>query len=402
MTTAVAKRETTSDPQSEENAVADLREAELFGYDSDIQEKFVDFHKAVSDSMVERDGEVLIILLALLCNEHCLFVGPPGTGKSEMARKAAALLNAAIFDRLLTKHTNPNEIMGPLKISQLKKDIYEYQTKGYAAEAEVLFLDEIFKSSSALLNTLLTLLNERVFYSGLNMIQCPLKICIAASNEWPGEGATGQELSALFDRFMFRKMVRPIASEKNMEKLLFGNLPTPSITPITVQELESAQQAVKTIKWDKSALDTFTQIRRQLRSEGIVVGDRRMKKAVTACQAMAYMAGTATVEPEHLCVLTDILWVDPAEQPAKVSKIVLQLAAPATLEVNGYLAEAEEVFESVKAGEVGTMTSAVKKLDEIKRKLKGLKGDAAEQAMKHVASLASDVKRTALEEIDQD
>jgi MoxR-like ATPase len=365
-----------------------------------VQDAFRVFRREMAQSMVERDDEVFLVLSALLCNEHAVIVGPPGCGKTMALRAVTAWIDAMLFAIQLNKYTTPEELNGPVSIVGLKNDVYKRITTGKAPECEVLFLDEVFKASSAILNTVLMLLNERQFYNGGVLINCPLKLCVAASNEWPGDGAGGQELSALFDRFLFRKTVRPIATEKGIDSLLWGNLPEPTPSRnLTAGELKSAQSDVAAMPWAQNAKDAYTQIRRQCRSEGIIVGDRRLKKSVLACQAAAYLSGHVEVEPEDLEILSHVLWVDPSEQPDHVAKIVGTIAAPQSLEINGYLAEAEEIASQMKAGDLGQMSITVKKLDEIVRKVNKLKGDRAEQAKAHIESISRDIKRRALESV---
>jgi MoxR-like ATPase len=365
-----------------------------------VQDSFRLFRSEANQCMVERDDEIKLVLCALLVNEHCCLQGPPGTAKSMTIDLLMSWLCSRAFKAQLNRYMPPEEILGQLSIVGLKKDEYRRILAGKAADCEILFLDEIFNASPALLNSLLLLLNERVIYNGSSIVQTPLKICVAASNQWPGEGAAAQELNALFDRFLFRKSVRPIASDRGMDTLLWGNLPAPVVsTTLSEAELKCAQADVANLPFGQAAKDAFTQIRRQCRQEGIVVGDRRLRKSVNACRAAAWLAGHVEVEPEDLEILQHVLWVDPSEQPEHVAKIVGTIAAPQSLEINGYLAEAEEVASAMKAGDLAAMSVTVKKLDEIVRKLGKLKGERAEQSKAHVETIAREIKRRALESV---
>jgi len=134
----------------------------------------------------ERDAEVRGLLVAALAGEHCLMIGPPGTGKSALARAFAdALGGANYFEWLLTRFSTPEELYGPISLAGLKADRFKRVTAGKLPECHVAFLDEIFKSNSAVLNSLLSAVNERIFHDDGAARQIPLLTCVAASNEMP-------------------------------------------------------------------------------------------------------------------------------------------------------------------------------------------------------------------------
>ena len=131
--------------------------------------------------LLERDMEVRLMLLAALCGEHLLLLGPPGTAKSELSRRLSSLTGGQYFERLLTRFSVPEELFGPLSIKGLERDEYSRKTEGYLPTAEVAFIDEIFKANSAILNALLTLLNERLFDNGTDRLPVPLLCLVGAS-----------------------------------------------------------------------------------------------------------------------------------------------------------------------------------------------------------------------------
>jgi MoxR-like ATPase len=343
------------------------------------QEKFASARSAMKAALIERDDEIDLVLTALLAGEHPLLVGPPGTAKSMLLDSllrwiapTVALgkraLPARSFSVLFTKFTTPEEVFGPISVTGLKEDRYRRVTTGKLPEADLAFADEIFKASSAILNTMLRILNERVYENGDGKFApVPLLICVAASNEWPGEDGGGKELGALFDRFLFRKRVSPIRSKAGRSSLLWSKDLAPKFTcSITADEIRSAQTEIKLIPWSLPAKDALITILDRLNTEGIMPGDRRMRKSVDACRAFAYLSGADEVEPEHLEVLAHTLWDDPTEQPDKVAKIVGQVANPVGSAINSLLVQAESVAKTC------SPTDAVPKLRAIQTELKGM------------------------------
>src|SRR4029078_5293121 len=265
-----------------------------------VREKFAIARKELSTTLIERDEEVDLVLAALLANEHVLLVGPPGCGKSLLLDAVMNWMSARKFSILLTKFTTVEEVMGPVSLTALKADRYRRVTTGRLPEAEVCFIDEIWKASSAILNTLLKVLNERLFENDGEAIRVPLKLCVAASNEWPSP-ESGKELSALLYRFLFRKAVRPIGSQLGRQRLLWHRDHTPRLSaPITPSEIEAAHAELGALPWSREAKEALEVILRELSREGIAPGDRRQFKTVTAVQAFSYLCGADEVLPEHL------------------------------------------------------------------------------------------------------
>ncbi|MGC8566883.1 MAG: AAA family ATPase [Caldisphaera sp.] len=178
----------------------------------DMANKFL---AALEDPFVGRHEEALVITLSLITGEHVVLIGEPGTAKSAMARRSADLLEAKYFKYLLTKFTEPSELFGPLDIAGLRRGVYKRIATKKLPEAEIAFLDEIFNANSAVLNSILSIMQERVLYDGYNEIKVPLWTLMGASNRVPEE----PELEALYDRFLFRHNVKPV-DEEHWESLL--------------------------------------------------------------------------------------------------------------------------------------------------------------------------------------
>ena len=173
----------------------------------------------LGQGLVEREQTLKLAMLTVLAGENLVLVGPPGTGKSLVARRVAQSLSgdgpASHFEYLLTKFSTPEELFGPLSISALKADRFHRNTAGYLPTVRIAFLDEIFKASSSILNALLTILNERVYHNGTEVQPVPLQSLIAASNELP---ADQEELAALYDRFLVRVFVDYVGTS-NLSRL---------------------------------------------------------------------------------------------------------------------------------------------------------------------------------------
>lgn len=302
----------------------------------------------LSRCLIERDEQVEMLLLGLLSGQNVCFVGPPGTGKSLMVDSLAKCIDGAeYFGTLMHKFLPPDELVGQLMLSELKLDRYRRMVAGFAPTADLVFLDEIWKASPALLNTLLNLLNERRFRNGDAVLHCPMWFAAAASNEWPvGEGYATTE--ALFDRFLIRGHVHPVSGQA-INRLLYDDLPTAGPVVPAEDVRDAIDFAAKTNFCD-DAKDCMTEILDALSNEGILVGDRRKRAAVSVCRAAAYLDGDLDcVKRHHLECLKYVLWTDPVEHPAVVRAICEKLSNPAGAELTSILMEAEDAMEQITA-----------------------------------------------------
>jgi MoxR-like ATPase len=203
----------------------------------------------------------------------------------------------------------------------------------------------------------------------------PLKLCVAASNEWPSPD-TGQELSALFDRFALRKSVTPIRSRLGRQKLLWTADHVPKLSStIAPGELAEARTAAGTLPWSSEAKEALEGILNELAKEGIRPGDRRQFKTVGVVRAFAFLAGAERVEPEHLEVAQHCLWDHPQEQPQKVTQVIARIANPTGMRVTQFLLEVESVLSATDVRNLAEAAKAAAKLGEIDRQLASLSGN---------------------------
>ncbi|MFF1797975.1 AAA family ATPase, partial [Kitasatospora sp. NPDC058263] len=193
---------------------ADAADAELIGH----------VVAAAGQGMIDRETVAEVVVLCAVAGEHLLVVGAPGTAKSEAVRRIAGQLGGRYFEYLLGRFTEPNELFGPVDLRRLREGRIEFETAGMLPEAEIAFLDEVFLGSTAVLNTLLGLLNERVFRRGGTVLHSPLRVCVGAANHLPDDPA----LAAFADRFLARVFVEPVADARLEELLEAGRRPAAS------------------------------------------------------------------------------------------------------------------------------------------------------------------------------
>jgi MoxR-like ATPase len=272
---------------------------------------------------LERSDQIRGALVALLSRQHLLLFGPPGTAKSLLVNALAErVLSSQAFIWLLTKFTTPDELFGPISMKGLEQDQFRRITAGKLPEAHLVFLDECFKASSAILNALLTLTNERLFYNNGQAITTPLLSLFAASNELP----EGEELAALHDRFALRYFTGYL-TDSGFEQLLSGISGSATKTTLTLSELEMLQQQTAQVTISKSMIQAIVKLRVELRNQGIVASDRRWKQSLTLLQAHALLEGRTVCEEEDLQIYTSVLWSTP-DQIKLITQQVNKFANP--------------------------------------------------------------------------
>ncbi len=278
-----------------------------------LKRRLLRIRDALSEGLIERDIPIRLALLAALAGEHVLLIGPPGTAKSELARRLRlAFTGQTYFERLLTRFSVPEELFGPLSIKALESDKYERQIEGYLPTAAVAFLDEIFKANSAILNALLTLLNEREFDNGTKRIKTPLVSVVGASNELPQE----EELLALYDRFLVRYHVGPVTDEGFGKLLDLRGQAKPAIDAalmLTAADLEHIHAAALKVTVSAEVASLLKAMRKFCQDQKIPVSDRRWRKALFLLQVAAHTDGRAVVSVWDCWLLQHCLWHKPEE-----------------------------------------------------------------------------------------
>lgn len=283
-------------------------------------EQVVDLLKA---TFIAKDELIELLATCAVAQEHLLIVGPPGTAKSELIKRFSLYCHAendSYFEYLLTRFTEPNEIFGPVNIAAFREGEGMFrQTEGMLPQAQIAFLDEVFKANSAILNAFLTILNERVFYNGSQRNKVPLIFAVGATNSVPDES----ELAALYDRFLLRVWT------DNVEESLFGDLfhrgwrleqeriasgyglQEQAITSTT--RLQGLYRALEQVDMSQVA-GPYRTVVRQIRAEGIQLSDRRVIKLLKLIAASALRGKRLVATPADFWVLRHV-WNDPEQIP---------------------------------------------------------------------------------------
>lgn len=282
-----------------------------------VSDRLRQLRDALLTGLVERDLPVRLALIASLAGEHLLMVGPPGTAKSLIARRLhLAFSDSSYFERLLTRFTVPEELFGPLSIKGLEEDRYERLTEKYLPTASIAFLDEIFKANSAILNSLLTLLNEREFDNGTRRDKTPLIAVIGASNELP----ESEELDALFDRFLLRVHVGSVSKEGFASLIGLRGHAAPDVPEslkLTDADLVAIQAAADEVDVPDDVVALLGALREWCAAEGIQVSDRRWRKIVKLLQVSALTNERKAVSIWDCWLLQHCLW-NKAEDRQKI------------------------------------------------------------------------------------
>lgn len=300
--------------------------------------------------LVGREVVVQLIVLAAVAREHVLLVGPPGTAKSEAVRRVARSLGGRYFEYLLGRFTEPSEIFGPVDLRRLREGVVETETSGMLPEADVAFLDEVFLGSTAILNTLLGVLNERTFRRGHTDVRVPLRVCVGASNTLPDD----PQLAAFADRFLVHAFLQP-TTDPQLESLLEAGWGLAAIAPSADDSLSALDTLIDAVgRIDVAGVRPhLAEAIRMLRSAGIAMSDRRVVKLQRLVAAAAVLDGrTVATEADLWPVLFALPRPDEQERARDLLRATLErsrslaLAAAAEHACAGPLARAARLIEA--------------------------------------------------------
>lgn len=301
--------------------------------------------QSLNEGVFEKEHVLALSLLSAMAGESIFLLGPPGVAKSLVARRLKlAFKDADAFEYLMSRFSTPDELFGPVSISKLKdEDTYERITKGYLPTAAIVFLDEIWKAGPAIQNSLLTVINEKIYRNGRFTVSIPLKALIAASNELP---AKGEGLEALYDRFLIRQFVGCIEQEYAFDQMISSTRQTEPKIP---EELRVSDELYRTLQTESEKVgihytifELIHHIKREMeqynagRDENtppIYISDRRWKKIIGLLRTSAYLNESPGIHFTDCLLMSACLWDEISQCPI-VEEMVEQSIARS---INTYL-----------------------------------------------------------------
>lgn len=324
------------------------------------QQAFQTVSEYLNSVCFERQTEIRNILACLVSGQHAFMLGLPGIGKSYLIVQLLSCFKdgeMSYFDKLMTAHSDVSEVFGPISISAFKDDKLEYKTEGFLADVEVGFLDEIFKANSQVLNSLLTIMQERKFANGNQNIQAPLISLFGASNELPQD----ESLGALYDRFICRMHVQPLQSDASFMALMEGGNQDPAPQLLTKEMILEAQQEVRQVDISE-VLQPLSELRSKLKApqfglqDRVYVSDRRWKGCLQFLKGIAWCQGVDKIDRDYLAYLADSLWSNPDDR-ADVVNVLAEFVSPVVKRTQSLYNESKALMaralETKDAGELG-------------------------------------------------
>lgn len=330
------------------------------------------FRASLNSRFLERADIIDGVLASLLTQQNSFLFGVPGTGKSELVKEISnGFKGSTYFGYLLSPTTDPSELFGPVAVSKLLKDEYTRDTEGYLPTSNIAFLDELFRGSSAVLNSLLTILNERTFNNGREVVETPIQSIVAATNSFPTE----ESLAAFCDRFLFRPTVdllKKPTSKRQLDIWAVEPDERPEVeSKLTYKDLQSLQKELKKVSISEDFLDKFGQIMDMLNNRGISISDRRRVQILKFMKGWAIVQGEDEVHPEQLHrSLKHIVYRNTDD--VAVIKEVLEQVVPSTTKLiddlkkihSGILTEFHAVHrtESKTVGDLNRLVQQLRKM----------------------------------------
>ena len=292
-----------------------------------LKQRMTEIIEHLNEGIHEREETIAVSFLAALSDQNIFLFGPPGTAKSLIARRISrAFETRSYFEYLMHRFSTPEDVFGPVSITELKKDNFVRKTERFLPRSDFAFLDEIWKSSPSILNTLLTIINEKQFRNGTEVEDAPLKALIAASNETP---PSGQGLDALYDRFLVRLNVSPMTEVPNFDALLksrptLPDIDMPAALAIKHEEWEGWEERLHEVSLSEEAFSAIRDIKLAFEEKGeklgVYVSDRRWQRAAILLKAAAFFCGRGEVNLVDCLLLRHCLWTtkDNYEEVVKI------------------------------------------------------------------------------------
>ncbi|ADB57471.1 AAA family ATPase [Archaeoglobus profundus] len=293
-----------------------------------LKDKLTELKYRLAERFVQREAEITAVLAGLLSGEPTILVGEVGTAKTALIENLASMIDARYFYYLLTRFTEPDEILGVLDINALREGKYVRRTEGKLPQAEIVFLDEIFKASSAIRNILLDIiLNKRIFSDG-SYIRLPMLALYTASNEISGD----VEDAPFYDRLTIRCFVKGVSEdswEELIEKGVELDLGVESDIVMSVNDVKSLQNAVmekfRQITSNRDLIRRYIEALVRLKQRGVKISDRRKIKVLKVASAISFVYGENDVSLDSLAEALKLTAVHDEEDLKKVEQIILEL-----------------------------------------------------------------------------
>ncbi|MEE8598094.1 MAG: AAA family ATPase, partial [Dehalococcoidales bacterium] len=339
-----------------------------------LQDKFTQVEYELGQLLVNREQEIRGLSLAVLAKEHVLFLGPPGVAKTLMVSQFSQALNLSFFRRLVTQFSTPDEIIGPVDIAEYAENsTYRRIIKGKAADSEVVLLDEVFKGGPSILNSLLSIMEERVLDNDGTTVDVPLVTLIGTSNELPNDD---DALHAFYDRFLLRYNIGYINDDLGFRSMLKLPRNGTVTTSIDSAELKQAQDEVLMLPVNNSAFEAVESLWEALREEDIWPSDRRSRKLLEVMAAEAWLQGQEEVDGVNITVANNIMWNNPTrDEMAKVKRCTLSSMNPNAARAQEILAGAKETMEELVLLDAGAALQFMRQLQAMQRDINEMPQD---------------------------
>jgi MoxR-like ATPase len=327
--------------------------------------------KYLNSQIVDRSSEIQSLMLTLVADTSCLFIGPRGTSKTDLIRKFADLTGLSLFDTLISQSTKPDQIFGPIDVPALANGVSRYKIDGHAPTAKIVFFDEVFKASGVVLNPLLWFLNEKIFRNGdEGIIKCPLQAVFAASNEIPSD----QDMAPIYDRFVIRHHVDYLATSKDVHKMFDiimsrATLDVPVPEQLGTGAIDWLRREVRKVEIPYEVREKLVLVRSQIKqSIGLQISDRRLGVSLRILQAVALLKGRMKVKPIDIQMLSHVFW-DETSQIKKVNAIIGHHSDAVSADLQALVESAQSIYDAaIKSGnlqegitKIGTMLESTKK-----------------------------------------
>lgn len=379
---------------------------------SKLNEKFDAVRAEMNEELVERTTETDLVVRMLLARVHGVFLGSWGVAKSMLIREMLKRLEADLFETLLVKNSPAEQVVGPVSLKALEHDEFRRITTGKLPEANVAFIDEIFKSNATVLNNLLSIINERKFHNNGAPTDLPnFWTVYGASNELPVEQR--EELGAFYDRLAVRVIVDPVQTSDGIKSVMRGQIErgkgeqvAKSITKITFDEIVKAQEEVQEVGVPEKVLTTLVELHRKAAGENLDISLRRMGEGVKLMQAAAWLRGANDVAPDDARVYEHLMWDDPEDRKTAY-ELTLEFAgsvAKKAAQIRGEYEEIQHELNDLQAqmptdgsspsgdiiGQIGRVSMLFKSLDQRVKKQTEVAKDEGHD-VHELDGLASDI-----------